>query len=55
MHAQSESMETVVVHGGERRPGPEGSVVYPIYATRPPGATERGSARLGVSQDAGPQ
>jgi cystathionine gamma-synthase/cystathionine gamma-lyase/cystathionine beta-lyase len=24
-------METVVVHGGERRPGPEGSVVYPIY------------------------
>ena len=31
MHAQSESMETVVVHGGERRPGPEGSVVCPIY------------------------
>ena len=31
MQAQSESMETVVVHGGERRPGPEGSVVYPIY------------------------
>ena len=31
MHAQGESMETVVVHGGERRPGPEGSVVYPIY------------------------
>ncbi len=31
MHAQNESMETVVVHGGERRPGPEGSVVYPIY------------------------
>src|SRR5436190_3191227 len=31
MHAQSESMETLVVHGGERRPGPEGSVVYPIY------------------------
>src|ERR1700742_3859596 len=31
MHAQSESMETMVVHGGERRPGPEGSVVYPIY------------------------
>src|SRR6201992_4406312 len=24
-------METVAVHGGERRPGPEGSVVYPIY------------------------
>ena len=31
MRAQGESMETVVVHGGERRPGPEGSVVYPIY------------------------
>jgi cystathionine beta-lyase/cystathionine gamma-synthase len=26
-----EAMETVAVHGGERRPGPEGSVVYPIY------------------------
>ncbi len=24
-------METVAVHSGERRPGPEGSVVYPIY------------------------
>lgn len=24
-------IETVAVHGGERRPGPEGSVVYPIY------------------------
>jgi cystathionine beta-lyase/cystathionine gamma-synthase len=31
MHAQGESMETLVVHGGEQRPGPEGSVVYPIY------------------------
>jgi cystathionine beta-lyase/cystathionine gamma-synthase len=31
MHSQSESIETLVVHGGERRPGPEGSVVYPIY------------------------
>jgi cystathionine beta-lyase/cystathionine gamma-synthase len=31
MHAQSESIETLAVHGGERRPGPEGSVVYPIY------------------------
>ena len=31
MHDQNESMETLVVHGGERRPGPEGSVVYPIY------------------------
>ena len=31
MHADSESMETLVVHGGERRPGPEGSVVFPIY------------------------
>ncbi|MBB5153973.1 trans-sulfuration enzyme family protein [Saccharopolyspora phatthalungensis] len=24
-------IETLSVHGGERRPGPEGSVVYPIY------------------------
>jgi cystathionine beta-lyase/cystathionine gamma-synthase len=24
-------METVAVHGGERRPGPEGSAVFPIY------------------------
>lgn len=24
-------VETVAVHGGERRPGPEGSVVFPIY------------------------
>jgi cystathionine gamma-synthase/cystathionine gamma-lyase/cystathionine beta-lyase len=24
-------MDTVAVHGGERRPGPEGSVVFPIY------------------------
>ncbi|TDC89080.1 aminotransferase class I/II-fold pyridoxal phosphate-dependent enzyme [Saccharopolyspora aridisoli] len=24
-------IETLAVHGGERRPGPEGSVVYPIY------------------------
>jgi cystathionine beta-lyase/cystathionine gamma-synthase len=31
MQAQNGSMETLVVHGGERRPGPEGSVVYPIY------------------------
>jgi cystathionine beta-lyase/cystathionine gamma-synthase len=31
MHAQRESMETLAVHGGERRPGPDGSVVYPIY------------------------
>jgi cystathionine beta-lyase/cystathionine gamma-synthase len=31
MDAHSESMETLAVHGGERRPGPEGSVVYPIY------------------------
>jgi cystathionine beta-lyase/cystathionine gamma-synthase len=31
MHGDSESIETLVVHGGERRPGPEGSVVYPIY------------------------
>lgn len=25
------SMRTVAVHGGERVPGPEGSVVYPVY------------------------
>jgi cystathionine beta-lyase/cystathionine gamma-synthase len=31
MHGDSESIETLAVHGGERRPGPEGSVVYPIY------------------------
>jgi cystathionine beta-lyase/cystathionine gamma-synthase len=31
MHDPNESMETLAVHGGERRPGPEGSVVYPIY------------------------
>ena len=24
-------METVAVHSGERRPAPEGSVVFPIY------------------------
>jgi cystathionine beta-lyase/cystathionine gamma-synthase len=27
----SESMETVAVHGGERWPGPDGSVVFPVY------------------------
>ena len=31
VHADGESMETVAVHGGERRPGPDGSVVFPIY------------------------
>jgi len=31
VHPDSESMETLVVHGGERRPAPEGSVVFPIY------------------------
>jgi cystathionine gamma-synthase/cystathionine gamma-lyase/cystathionine beta-lyase len=25
------SIDTLAVHGGERRPGPEGSVVFPIY------------------------
>src|SRR5689334_10939819 len=33
--------ETLAVHGGERRPGPEGSVVFPIYQgtvySHPPG------------------
>lgn len=27
----NESIETVAVHAGERRPGPEGSLVFPIY------------------------
>jgi cystathionine beta-lyase/cystathionine gamma-synthase len=27
----NESMETLAVHAGERRPGPEGSIVFPIY------------------------
>ena len=27
----SRRIETVAVHGGERRPGPEGSLVFPIY------------------------
>ena len=31
MHGDTESMETLTVHGGERRPGAEGSVVFPIY------------------------
>jgi cystathionine beta-lyase/cystathionine gamma-synthase len=31
MHGNGESMNTVAVHGGERRPGPDGSVVFPIY------------------------
>ena len=31
MHGNGESMGTVAVHGGERRPGPDGSVVFPIY------------------------
>jgi cystathionine gamma-synthase/cystathionine gamma-lyase/cystathionine beta-lyase len=26
-----ESIDTLAVHGGERRPGPDGSVVFPIY------------------------
>ena len=31
MPTEGGSMETVAVHGGERRPGPEGSAVFPIY------------------------
>src|ERR1700745_3425906 len=31
MQADNESMDTVAVHGGERWPGPEGSVGFPIY------------------------
>jgi cystathionine beta-lyase/cystathionine gamma-synthase len=31
MSLNDESIDTVAVHGGERRPGPDGSVVFPIY------------------------
>ncbi|MGD0240517.1 MAG: PLP-dependent transferase [Streptosporangiaceae bacterium] len=31
MSGNGGSMHTVAVHGGERRPGPDGSVVFPIY------------------------
>lgn len=31
MSGNGESMDTVAVHGGEHRPGPDGSVVFPIY------------------------
>jgi cystathionine beta-lyase/cystathionine gamma-synthase len=31
VHGNGESMDTVAVHGGEPRPGPEGSAVFPIY------------------------
>jgi cystathionine beta-lyase/cystathionine gamma-synthase len=31
VHENGESMDTVAVHGGEPRPGPEGSAVFPIY------------------------
>jgi cystathionine gamma-synthase/cystathionine gamma-lyase/cystathionine beta-lyase len=31
MDGNGESIDTVAVHGGERRPGPDGSVVFPIY------------------------
>ena len=31
MQGNGESMDTVAVHGGERRPGPDGSVVFPIF------------------------
>ena len=31
MPTEGGSIETVAVHGGERRPGPEGSAVFPIY------------------------
>jgi cystathionine gamma-synthase/cystathionine gamma-lyase/cystathionine beta-lyase len=31
MDPRTMRMETLAVHGGERRPGPEGSLVYPIY------------------------
>jgi len=31
VNADSRSLETLAVHGGERWPGPEGSAVFPIY------------------------
>ena len=31
MDGNGESMDTLAVHGGERRPGPDGSVVFPIF------------------------
>jgi cystathionine beta-lyase/cystathionine gamma-synthase len=31
MSHNDESIDTLAVHGGERRPGPDGSVVFPIY------------------------
>jgi len=31
MERGRQRMETVAVHSGERRPGPEGSVIFPIY------------------------
>jgi cystathionine gamma-synthase/cystathionine gamma-lyase/cystathionine beta-lyase len=31
MRTSGPHIETLAVHGGERRPGPEGSVVFPIY------------------------
>ena len=31
VHGNGESMNTVAVHGGEPRPGPDGSAVFPIY------------------------
>lgn len=31
MHGNGESIDTLAVHGGERRPGPDGSVVFPIF------------------------
>ena len=40
---EQQSMETLAVHAGERRPGPEGSVVFPIYQgtvfSFPPGSS----------------
>lgn len=31
MAAEDRRIDTLAVHGGERRPGPEGSLVFPIY------------------------
>ena len=31
MSSDAPGIDTLAVHAGERRPGPEGSVVFPIY------------------------
>jgi cystathionine gamma-synthase/cystathionine gamma-lyase/cystathionine beta-lyase len=51
--AQKMSAQTLAVHGGERRPGPEGSLVFPIYQgtvfTVPPGTGYHGIRYIRLS------